>query len=96
MSVTDWCVSAPERHNPATELDRRHGDGATWTAGNDVMPLVHGSMYFRELLICLKRVRADDLVLFTDWRGDPDQALDDDGTQVSQALCEAAVPILDA
>jgi phosphatidylserine/phosphatidylglycerophosphate/cardiolipin synthase-like enzyme len=90
MSVTDWYLSAPERHNPATDLDRRHGDGAAWTAGNDVTPLIHGAVYFRELLTCLERVGAGDLVLFTDWRGDPDQALDEDGTQVSRALCDAA------
>ena len=28
--------------------------------------------------------------MFADWRGDPDQALDDSGVSVSRALCEAA------
>lgn len=90
MSVTDWYLSAGDRHNPATVLDRRHRDGAAWTAKNDVMPLIHGSVYFTELLTCLARVQAGDLVLFTDWRGDPDQALDEDGTDVARALGEAA------
>lgn len=90
MSATDWYLSADERKNRATRLDRRHPDGSAWTAGNEVTPLIHGSVYFRELLACLALIRAGDLVLFTDWRGDPDQALDESGTQVSDALCTAA------
>jgi phosphatidylserine/phosphatidylglycerophosphate/cardiolipin synthase-like enzyme len=90
MSATEWYLSPAERANPATALDQRHADGRAWTAGNEVTPLVHGSRYFGELLAELARVRSGDLVLFTDWRGDPDQALDEDGTEVSRALCEAA------
>ncbi len=90
MDVTEWFLSANERGNPATCLDSRHRDGAAWTSGNEVMPLVHGSAYFAELLRCLGLVREGDLVMFTDWRGDPDQVMDDSGMQVSRALCEAA------
>ncbi|MEO9139936.1 MAG: phospholipase D family protein [Jatrophihabitans sp.] len=90
MTLTDWYLTARERGNPANHLDRRHRDGAAWSTGNEVTPLIHGAVYFRELVACLARVRADDLVLFTDWRGDPDQALDEDGIHVSRALCEAA------
>ena len=75
---------------PATRLDRRHRDGCSWTAGNDVEPLIHGSAYFPELLRCVLAMRAGDLLLFTDWRGDPDQLLDGAGTEVSRVLCEAA------
>lgn len=89
MSVTDWYLTGAERGNPATLLDRRHDRGIAWTAGNEVRPLVHGAEYFGELLRCLVRVRAGDLVLFTDWRGDPDEALDD-STSVGHALCAAA------
>ena len=32
---SDWFLAASERGNPATEIDRRHGDGAAWTEGND-------------------------------------------------------------
>lgn len=90
MTVTDWFLTAHERGNSATRLDRRHHNGLSWTEGNDVTPLIHGSVYFRELLTCLARIRAGDLVLFTDWRGDPDQALDDAGTTVSHVFCDAA------
>jgi phosphatidylserine/phosphatidylglycerophosphate/cardiolipin synthase-like enzyme len=90
MDVGDWFLSAHERGNAQTRLDRRHPSAAGWTSGNAVAALVHGRTYFAELVSCLGRVRAGDLVLFTDWRGDPDQVLDASGIQVSRALCEAA------
>jgi phosphatidylserine/phosphatidylglycerophosphate/cardiolipin synthase-like enzyme len=90
MDVTDWFLVAGERRNAATCLDRRHPEGAAWTSGNDVTPLVHGKVYFAELTRCLGLVGAGDLVLFTDWRGDPDQVLDSSGVEVSRAFCEAA------
>ncbi|MEO6882266.1 MAG: phospholipase, partial [Mycobacteriaceae bacterium] len=90
MDVADWFLSAAERGNPATRLDRRHRDGRAWTSGNEVVPLVHGVTYFAELLRCLGELRPGDLALFTDWRGDPDERLDEPGAQVTTALCEAA------
>jgi phosphatidylserine/phosphatidylglycerophosphate/cardiolipin synthase-like enzyme len=89
MSVLDWYLSASERGNPATVLDGRHSGGIAWSAGNEVRALIHGAEYFAELLRCLAQVRPGDLVLFTDWRGDPDEALDE-STSVSQALCSAS------
>ena len=90
MDVTEWFLRAGERGNDATRLDRRHEDGAAWTGGNTVTPLVHGATYFAELTRCLALVGPGDLVLFTDWRGDPDQQLVENGLAVSRALCEAA------
>ena len=58
--------------------------------GNDVTPLVHGAAYFPELLRCVQLMRSGDLLLFTDWRGDPDELLDGPGTGISQVLCDAA------
>ncbi|MGN6162353.1 MAG: phospholipase D family protein, partial [Marmoricola sp.] len=90
MAVTDWFLSAAERANPATRLDRRHADGASWTADNDVRPLVHGAPYFALLLRSIEAMRSGDLLLFTDWRGDPDERLDGDGTAISDVLAAAA------
>ncbi|MGI8691462.1 MAG: phospholipase D family protein [Geodermatophilaceae bacterium] len=90
MGAADWLLSSRERGNAVTRLDRRHDDGSAWTAGNEVHVLVHGASYFPELLRCIRLTRAGDLLLFTDWRGDPDQVLDDDGSEVSRVLCEAA------
>ncbi|MGZ6804895.1 MAG: phospholipase D family protein, partial [Nocardioidaceae bacterium] len=75
----------------ATRLDARRPGGRAWSSGNEATPLVHGATYFAELARCLAGTRAGDLVLFTDWRGDPDEQLTDDpGSAVSTALCEAA------
>jgi len=90
MGVSEWFLSPAQRGNRATWLDRRHRDGSSWTAGNDVEPLIHGAAYFPELLRCVRAMRAGDLLLFTDWRGDPDQLLDGPGTEVGRILSEAA------
>ena len=85
-----WFLTASERGNSTTRLDSRHPDGAAWTTGNRVRPLLHGTAYFAELLTGIRALRAGDLLLFTDWRGDPDQRLDGPGTEVSRVLADAA------
>ena len=86
----EWFLTATERGNPATRLDSRHQDGTAWATGNRVRPLVDGAAYFAELLAGIRGLRAGDLLLFTDWRGDPDERLDGPGTEVSRVLAEAA------
>src|SRR5260370_29871297 len=76
VRLDEWFLTAAERGNPATVIDSRHGDGSAWTTGNDVRPIVHGAVYFAELLRRVRAMRAGDLLLFTDWRGDPDERLD--------------------
>jgi phosphatidylserine/phosphatidylglycerophosphate/cardiolipin synthase-like enzyme len=91
VPVSDWFLSADERRNPATRLDRRHPGGDSWSTGNSATPLVHGATYFAELMHCLAQLRSGDLLMFTDWRGDPDQLLTGaPDSAVSAALCEAA------
>jgi phosphatidylserine/phosphatidylglycerophosphate/cardiolipin synthase-like enzyme len=90
VRLDDWFLLPAERGNPATGLDRRHDDGTAWTAGNEVRPLLHGATYFAELLVAIRELRGGDLLLFTDWRGDPDERLDGPGTEVSRVLTEAA------
>lgn len=85
-----WLLDAAGRGNPSTEIDRRRGDGRAYTTGNDVRPLVHGASYFAELLETLQATVAGELVMFTDWRGDPNERLDGAGTEVSRVLCAAA------
>jgi phosphatidylserine/phosphatidylglycerophosphate/cardiolipin synthase-like enzyme len=86
----DWLLNADERGNPDTDLDRRHAGGDAWTSGNEVTPLIHGRAYFAALREAVSATRAGDLVLFTDWRGDPDETIDDGGDAVSTLLCHAA------
>jgi phosphatidylserine/phosphatidylglycerophosphate/cardiolipin synthase-like enzyme len=90
VRLGDWFLSADERGNPATSLDSRHPNGAAWTTGNRVRPLVHGATYFTELLAAIRRLKAGDLLMFSDWRGDPDERLGGPGTEVSRVMCEAA------
>ncbi|WP_107048437.1 phospholipase D family protein [Streptomyces sp. NRRL S-87] len=90
MEYGQWMLTARERGNGSTRLDRRHPDGAAWTSGNDVRPLVHGATYFAELLRSVRAQRAGDLLMFTDWRGDPDERLDGPGTEIGTVLAEAA------
>ena len=58
--------------------------------GNGVQPLVHGASYFPLLLQCVRSMQSGDLLMFTDWRGDPDELLDGPGTEVSRVLSDAA------
>ncbi len=88
MVMSEWFLSAAERGNPATRLDTRRG--TSWSTGNTATPLVHGAAYFTELLHALGQLQPGDLVLFTDWRGDPDQQLSQHGPSVGTALCQAA------
>ena len=91
MLPEDWLLTPLERGNPASALNDRHPDGLAWTTGNDVRPLIHGSVYFAELLAGIQALGAGDLLLFTDWRGDPDQLLTGPGHDVSEVLCAAAL-----
>ncbi len=90
MEPQDWLLTAGERGNPATALDRRRAGGLAWSTGNDVTPLVHGEAYFAELLAAIRAQQAGDLLLFTDWRGDPDEELDGPGSAIGEVLCDAA------
>lgn len=90
MSPDEWMLTVPERANPATVLDRRHPDGLAWSVGNTVTPLVHGARYFAELLRLVQRMGTGDLLLFTDWRGDPDELLAGPGTEVGGVFADAA------
>jgi phosphatidylserine/phosphatidylglycerophosphate/cardiolipin synthase-like enzyme len=90
VELTDWLLTSSERGNGATRLDGRRPDRAAWSHGNLVRPLVHGATYFRELLGAVRAQRAEDLLLFSDWRGDPDERLDGPGSEIGTVLREAA------
>jgi phosphatidylserine/phosphatidylglycerophosphate/cardiolipin synthase-like enzyme len=79
----DWFLNTEERGNPHTRL-------RPFTTGNDVRPLIEGSTYYADLLAAVRRQRKGDLLLFTDWRGDPDERLDGAGTEIGRVFSEAA------
>lgn len=78
-----WFLSGAERANPDTRIQ-------PWTSGNSCTALVHGATYFRVLADHLTDTVDGDLVLFTDWRGDPEQVLTENGETVEGALTGAA------
>ncbi|HEY8719176.1 phospholipase D-like domain-containing protein [Pengzhenrongella sp.] len=85
-----WFLTPAQRGNPHTVLDRRHPHGLAWSLGNRVRPLVHGARYFRELYDAVEAMGPGDLLLFTDWRGDPDERLDGPGSEVGPVFAAAA------
>ena len=89
VRLDDWFLTASERGNPWTVLDRRHSGGQAWTVGNLARPLVHGAEYFKELRCRVDAMSQGDLLLFTDWRGDPDERLDGAGTEVATVFASA-------
>jgi phosphatidylserine/phosphatidylglycerophosphate/cardiolipin synthase-like enzyme len=81
--VAELRAAIPGRDDEATEV-------VPWTSGNDVRPLIHGVTYFRELLHVVNALGPGDLLLFADWRGDPDEQLDGPGTEVGAVFAGAA------
>jgi phosphatidylserine/phosphatidylglycerophosphate/cardiolipin synthase-like enzyme len=72
--VSDWFLPATER---------------PWTAGNLVIPHVHGADYFARLVEVIGSSRSGDRIFLTDWRGDSDQLLTRDGPTVAELLSSA-------
>ncbi|MEP7059194.1 MAG: phospholipase D-like domain-containing protein [Actinomycetota bacterium] len=90
MPIDNWFLTADERGNPATAIDRRRGSGEAWTDGNTVTPLIHGATYFARLLAAFAELREGDHVLLTDWRGDHDELLGPTGPTLGAALSDLA------
>ncbi|GAA4400031.1 phospholipase D-like domain-containing protein [Fodinibacter luteus] len=88
--LPDLFLTPDERDNPHTRIDAHHADGVAWSTGNDVRPVVHGRPYFAELHERVEAMGEGDLLLFADWRGDPDQLLTDDPASTVSATFAAA------
>ncbi|EQD81937.1 phosphatidylserine/phosphatidylglycerophosphate/cardiolipin synthase-like enzyme [Saccharopolyspora erythraea NRRL 2338] len=84
-----WLLSSEERGNPATDLDLRHADGAAWSRGNLVRPLIDGVDYFRRLRDELADVGEGDQIYISAWIGDPAERLDGSGKSVGGLLVRA-------
>ncbi|MEO3759127.1 phospholipase D-like domain-containing protein [Mycobacterium sp. B14F4] len=83
MNLSEWFLTEDERGNPASKLP-------AWCEGNRVEPLVHGSTYFDRLVTEVEALREGDYVFFTDWRGDPDERMREQGPTVDELFCRAA------
>jgi phosphatidylserine/phosphatidylglycerophosphate/cardiolipin synthase-like enzyme len=89
LMTEQWFLSAEERGNGASAIDRRREDGRGWTDGNAVTALVHGATYFARLHQELSSLGPGDQVWFLDWRGDAGQLLAGKGTELGSVLAEA-------
>ncbi|MET0492168.1 MAG: phospholipase D-like domain-containing protein [Actinoplanes sp.] len=83
MPLEDWFLTADERGNPDSEIP-------TWCAGNTVEPLIHGKTYFDRLVTEVETLGDGDHLFFTDWRGDPDERLRDEGPTIAELFAAAA------
>ncbi|GIM90246.1 phospholipase D family protein [Paractinoplanes toevensis] len=79
----DWFLNAQERGNPDSSIP-------TWCEGNTAEPLIHGITYFDRLVSEVESLREGDHLFFTDWRGDPDERMRDDGPTVAELFGAAA------
>jgi phosphatidylserine/phosphatidylglycerophosphate/cardiolipin synthase-like enzyme len=86
----EWLLTKAERANATTCLDDHHPGSQAWSVGNLVRPLIHGSVYFRELYDAIEAAQDGDLVFFTDWQGDADeQLIGEPGSEVVEVLSRA-------
>ena len=88
--LDDVFLLPEERGNPHTRIDAVHPEGVAWSVGNRVRPIVHGAPYFAELHDRVAEMGPGDLLLFADWRGDPDERLTDDPRSTLSATFSAA------
>src|SRR3978361_1419587 len=83
VPLPDWFLSTEERGNSDSSIP-------TWCAGNTAEPLIHGKAYFDRLVTEVETLRDGDHLFFTDWRGDPDERLRDDGPTIAELFAAAA------
>ncbi|QKE83576.1 phospholipase D family protein [Arthrobacter sp. NEB 688] len=88
--LSDVFLLPQERGNPHTRVDARHPDDVAWSTGNHVRPIAHGAAYFAELHERITALGPGDLLLFADWRGDPDEQLTDDPASTLSATLTGA------
>ena len=81
--LADWFLTTEQRGNPATSMP-------DWCTGNQIEPLIHGATYFDRLAAEVDEMRRGDYLFFTDWRGDPDERVRDDGPTIAELFCHAA------
>jgi phosphatidylserine/phosphatidylglycerophosphate/cardiolipin synthase-like enzyme len=87
----DWFLTAAERGNAATRIDRRRGqDTDAWTEGNLVEVRVDGEEYFGRLHAALTATGPGDSVFLADWQSDGDERLVGGGSEVGRVLAAAA------
>jgi len=72
-----------------TEIDAQRSMNIAWTEGNLVTFLVDGAAYFTRLDGAISSLGPFDEVRFTDWRGDGDELVSDEGTTIATLFTDA-------
>lgn len=85
-----WFLSGAEREHAATGVHAGPAETPAWSEGNLVRPLIHGAAYFARLHEELTALQPGDRVWFTDWRGDGDERLTEDGPAIGELLARLA------
>ena len=88
VRLDDWFLRPEERGNPTTGIDSQRRNGHAWTEGNNVAFLVEGATYFERLAVVLSNLRSGDQVRFTDWRGDGNECVTDDGQAIATLMAQ--------
>jgi len=88
MRLDDWFLTPEERGNPATTIDAQQSIDVAWSDGNHVEFLIDGASYFTRLSEAISCLEPSDEVRFTDWRGDADEFVSDDGTTIAKLLAD--------
>ena len=90
MRFDDWFLHSTDRGNAASAIDAQRPAGVGWSEGNDVQYLIDGATYFTRLRDALSQLERGDEVRFTDWRGDANERLAEDGETIATALARCA------
>jgi phosphatidylserine/phosphatidylglycerophosphate/cardiolipin synthase-like enzyme len=83
VPLPEWFLKPEERDNADSSIP-------TWCEGNTAEPLIHGKTYFARLAAEVDSLQEGDHLFFTDWRGDPDELVTDDGPTITELFSAAA------
>jgi phosphatidylserine/phosphatidylglycerophosphate/cardiolipin synthase-like enzyme len=83
VQIEDWFLTPRQRGNRRTSLP-------PWCEGSLATPIVDGVDYFSRLVDEIEALGPGDHLFFTDWRGDPDQLMRDDGPTMVDLFRAAA------
>jgi phosphatidylserine/phosphatidylglycerophosphate/cardiolipin synthase-like enzyme len=81
--LAEWFLTSAQRGNPSWQLP-------AWSEGNQAEALVHGATYFDRLVTAVEALGPGDHLFFSDWRGDADERLRENGPTVAQLFRAAA------
>jgi len=89
VRLDDWFLTAAERGNAHSAIDRRRA-GVAWTQGNHAEVLIDGVEYFARLHAAVSAAAPGDSIYLTGLEGAADERLAGAGTEVARVFGELA------